>query len=242
MLSEESSIQMFSRMNSENLTSSAEPLADKPVAPTVISGRRLAPSAMSLICGLVAFSSTVDLDQIRSIQKYCTTCWSNARLDPGVWEDCTQEVCVRLWGKMRDGLINWSGLLELSDAEESPEHRELIRVVDAVRKQAQRLKRFLPLEEVAHVGTTRRSESDPAESYALTDLLRTAREKVLTPRQDRIIELWTNGLGISEISHEIGLKVAQVSDEKYKAMCKLENFLAKYRDVFGFRQAAPQLA
>lgn len=229
-------------MNCEQSTPTPEDSQVEPVAQSPVSGRRLAPAAMSLICGLVAFSSTVDVDQIRSIQKYCTTCWSNARLDPGVWEDCTQEVCVRLWGKMRDGLINWSGVLESTDSTETPEHRELIRVVDAVRKQAQRLKRYLPLEEVAHVGTTRRAESDPAETYALSDLLRTAREKVLTPRQDRIIELWANGLAISEISHEIGLKVAQVSDEKYKAMCKLEAFLGKYRDMFGFGQAMPQMA
>ena len=229
-------------MNCENLQSTPEESFVDSVAQSPVSGRRLAPAAMSLICGLVALSSTVDMDQIRSIQKYCTTCWSNARLDPGVWEDCTQEVCVRLWGKMRDGLINWSGVLESTDSEESPEHRELIRVVDAVRKQAQRLKRYLPLEEVAHVGTTRRAECDPAETYALSDLLRTAREKVLTPRQNRIIELWANGLAISEISREIGLKVAQVSDEKYKAMCKLEAFLGKYRDMFGFGQTMSQMA
>lgn len=204
-------------------------------------GRRLAPAAVSLICSLVAFSSTVDMEQIRSIQKYCTTCWSNARLDPGLWEDCTQEVCVRLWGKMKDGLINFSCLFE-NDGSESPEHRELIRVVDAVRKQAQRLKRFLPLDEATEVGATRAAEGDPAESYALTDLLRTARDKVLTPRQDRIIELWTNGLGISEIAREINLKVAQVSDEKYKAICKLENFLGKYRELFGFSSPVISIA
>jgi hypothetical protein len=33
------------------------------------SAGRMAPSAISLICGLVAFSSTVDMDQIRSIQR-----------------------------------------------------------------------------------------------------------------------------------------------------------------------------
>lgn len=181
------------------------------------------------------------MEQIRSIQKYCTTCWSNARLDPGLWEDCTQEVCVRLWGKMKDGLINWQGLLT-ADGTESPEHRELIRVVDAVRKQAQRLKRFLPLEEATDIGATRTAETDPAESFALTDLLRTARDKVLTPRQDKIIELWTNGLGMSEIAREIGLKVAQVSDEKYKAICKLENFLGKYRELFGFNSPHVALA
>lgn len=203
------------------------------------SGRRLAPSAVGLICSLVAFTSTVDMEQIRSIQKYCTTCWSNARLDPGLWEDCTQEVCVRLWGKMKDGLITWSGILDSSAGENSPEHRELKRVVDAVRKQAQRLKRYLPIEAATD---TELGATDPAESFAVADLLRTARDKVLTPRQDKIIELWTNGLGIPEIAREIGLKVAQVSDEKYKAMCKLEQFLGKYRDMFAFGQPGVALA
>lgn len=207
-------------------------------------GRRLAPSAVGLICSLVAFTSTVDMEQIRSIQKYCTTCWSNARLDPGLWEDCTQEVCVRLWGKMKDGLITWSGILDSSAGENSPEHRELKRVVDAVRKQAQRLKRYLPIEAATdtELGSTNPVESDPAESFAVADLLRTARDKVLTPRQDKIIELWANGLGIPEIAREIGLKVAQVSDEKYKAMRKLEQFLGKYRDMFAFGQPGISIA
>ena len=228
-------------MDNHSLPEVAPAPVESPRVVTPETGRRLAPAAVSLICSLVAFSSTVDMEQIRSIQKYCTTCWSNARLDPGLWEDCTQEVCVRLWGKMKDGLINWQGLLT-ADGTESPEHRERIRVVDAVRKQAQRLKRFLPLEEATDIGATRTAETDPAESFALTDLLRTARDKVLTPRQDKIIELWTNGLGMSEIAREIGLKVAQVSDEKYKAICKLENFLGKYRELFGFNSPHVALA
>ncbi len=201
--------------------------------------RRMAPSAISLICGLVAFSSTVDLDQIKSIQRYCTTCWSNARLDPSLWEDCTQEVCVRLLGKMKEGIFNWKKVLEDPD---SPERQELTRAIDAVRKQAQRLKRYLPLEYTGEVASSRRAEKDPAETYALTELLRTAREKVLTPRQDKIIELWSQGAAISEIAREIGMKVAQVSDEKYKAMAKLENFLSLYRELFGFGQTSAAIA
>lgn len=142
---------------------------------------------------------------------------------------------MRLWSRMKDGLVNWSRILE-DDAQEenSEERRELVRAIDAVRKQAQRLKRYLPLDDVWEVAASRRSETDPAESYALTDLLKTAREKVLTPRQDLIIELWSQGAAISEIAREIGLKVTQVSDEKYKAIAKLESFLSKYRELFGF--------
>lgn len=213
------------------------------VAKTSSPGRRLAPAAVNLICGLVAISSTIDLDQIRSIQRYCTTCWSNAKLDPGVWDDCTQEVCVRLLSKMREGIVNWSGLLDNEAGTDSPDRRELIRVVDTVRKKAQRLKRYLPLDEVLDSPVAAASpEVDHCDRYALADLLRSARDKVLTPRQDRIIELWSQGAGIAEIAREIGLKVPQVSDEKYKAIRKLEIALAKYRDMFGFGQSKHGLA
>lgn len=145
---------------------------------------------------------------------------------------------MRLWGRMKDGLVNWSRILDDSHDEDSAERQELIRAIDAVRKQAQRFKKYLPLDHQRELATSRKSESDPAETYALCDLLRTAREKVLTPRQDMIIELWSQGAAISEIAREIGLKVAQVSDEKYKAMAKLETFLSKYREMFGFGPAA----
>jgi RNA polymerase sigma factor (sigma-70 family) len=222
---------MFNEARSTNEESS---INDRPVE-SVRVGRRLAPAAVNLICGLVVFSTIVDFEQIRSIQRYCTTCWSNARIDPGLWEDCTQEVCVRLLEKVRDGL-NWSGLLESGEpGAESPERRELIRVVDAVRKKVQRSKRYLPLDDVVNSPSAPvATDGDHTERYALAELLRTARDKVLTPRQDKIIELWSHGAGIAEIAREIGLKVAQVSDEKYKAICKLEGFLAKYRDMFGF--------
>lgn len=233
---------LFEFMSNEARTLIDNSSLSESVADSSLMGRRLAPAAVNLICGLVVFSTIVDLDQIRSIQRYCTTCWSNARIDPGLWEDCTQEVCVRLLEKVRNGL-NWSSMLESESGVESPERRELIRVVDAVRKKAQRLKRYLPLDEVLDSpGSPAAVEADPTERYAIADLLRTAREKVLTPRQDRIIELWSHGAGIAEIAGEIGLKVPQVSDEKYKAIRKLEGFLAKYRDMFGFGPSVAGMA
>jgi DNA-binding NarL/FixJ family response regulator len=52
----------------------------------------------------------------------------------------------------------------------------------------------------------------------------------LSPRQDRIVELWTRGWSVPEIGESLGLPVARVSDEKYKALRKLENHLAGRRD------------
>ena len=53
---------------------------------------------------------------------------------------------------------------------------------------------------------------------------------MLTPRQDRIVELWTRGWTVPEIGERMNLPVARVSDEKYKALRKLEHHLADRRD------------
>ena len=49
---------------------------------------------------------------------------------------------------------------------------------------------------------------------------------MLTPRQDRIVDLWTHGWTVPEIGEALKMPVARVSDEKYKALRKLENHLA----------------
>ena len=57
--------------------------------------------------------------------------------------------------------------------------------------------------------------------------------------QDRIVELWTRGWTVPEIADSLKLPVARVSDEKYKALRKLERHLADQRDELapGFEPA-----
>src|SRR5271166_1789579 len=101
--------------------------------------RRAGPAAMALVIGLAALTAQAsESDLVRDIQRYCTVCWRNARLDPGVWDDCTQEVCCRLLGKARAGQLDLNRVL----AEDSPERRELVRAIDMVRKRVQRSRRF----------------------------------------------------------------------------------------------------
>src|SRR3954453_9469289 len=55
---------------------------------------RAGPTAMALVIGLAALTAQAsESELVRDIQRYCTVCWRNARLDPGLWDDCTQEVC-----------------------------------------------------------------------------------------------------------------------------------------------------
>ncbi len=187
----------------------------------------VSPTAIAIVMGLAALTASAsETDLVRDIQRYCAVCWRNARLDPGLWDDCTQEVCCRLLTKARSGLLDLNMVL----AEDSPERRELVRAIDTVRKRVQRSKKYQPFDERLAPGDDR--EQKARYRQELGEILEAARRAVLTPRQDRIVELWTRGWNVPEIGGELGLSVARVSDEKYKALRKLERHLADRRDEF----------
>lgn len=185
--------------------------------------RRVGPTAVALAIGLAAFTAQAsESDLVRDIQRYCTVCWRNARLDPRLWDDCTQEVCCRLLTKARSGQLDLAQVL----AEDTPERRELVRAIDMVRKRVQRAKRFKPLDGF----TTPTSDLDQRQRHQieLGEILETARRAVLSRRQDRIIELWMRGWSVPEIGAELALPLTRVSDEKYKALRKLEHHLRSH--------------
>lgn len=199
--------------------------------------RKAGPTAVALVIGLAALTAQAsETDLVRDIQRYCTVCWRNARLDPRLWDDCTQEVCCRLLTKARSGQLE----LALVLSEDTEERRELVRAIDMVRKRVQRTKRFKTLDPAvtASSGLDRR-ERDRLE---LGEILEGARRAVLTARQDRIIELWMRGWSVPEIGEEMKMAVTRVSDEKYKALRKLEQALRDRRDELEFGLPSPSAA
>jgi hypothetical protein len=218
-------------MNEKTLMDSANPPQEPPAgSESLISRTRKAgPAAVALVIGLAALTAQAsESDLVGDIQRYCTVCWRNARLDPRLWDDCTQEVCCRLLTKARDGQLDMTQVL----AEDTPERRELVRAIDMVRKRVQRTKRYQPLD----VFTTPSSDLDQRhrDRLELGEILEAARRAVLTARQDRIIELWMRGWTVPEIGAELKLAVTRVSDEKYKALRKLERQLCNRRDELEF--------
>jgi len=182
-------------------------------------------TAMALVIGLAALTAhATESELVQDIQRYCTVCWRNARLDPGLWEDCTQEVCCRLLSKAREGQLD----LNLVLADDTPERRELVRAIDMVRKRVQRTKRYQALDD----RLTPSPDLDQRERnrQELGEILEAARAAVLSDRQDQIVELWTRGWSVPEISEKLNLPAVRVSDEKYKALRKLERHLAGRRD------------
>ena len=186
---------------------------------------RAGPTAMALVIGLAALTAqATETELVRDIQRYCTVCWRNARLDPGVWDDCTQEVCCRLITKARAGQLD----LNLVLAEDTTERRELVRAIDMVRKRVQRSKRYADVD--ACLLPSPDLDGQARQRQELGEILEAARRAVLSQRQDRIVELWTGGWTVPEISQLMDLPLARVSDEKYKALRKLERHLADRRD------------
>jgi hypothetical protein len=214
-------------MNDQTPNASADAIQDTPASSeSLISrSRRAGPAAVALVIGLAALTAQAsESDLVRDIQRYCTVCWRNARLDPRLWDDCTQEVCCRLLTKAREGQLDMTLVL----AEDTPERRELVRAIDMVRKRVQRTKRYHPLDDF----NTPLTDLDQRERdrLELGEILEAARRAVLTDRQDRIIELWMRGWSVPEIGVELNLPVTRVSDEKYKALRKLERQLVHRRD------------
>ena len=152
---------------------------------------------------------------IADMSRYCATCWRNARLPIDRWSDCTQEVFRRLLERVPADA--WNQTLR-GDGEE---HREFLRAIDTVKKRTQRARKFSPsIDSVADRRDTQRRELREER-----EVVRQAAAEILSPRQQRILQLTFEGWSVQEMSEELRLPVERVSDEKYKAIRKLRTHL-----------------
>jgi RNA polymerase sigma factor (sigma-70 family) len=152
---------------------------------------------------------------IAEMSRYCATCWRNARLPMDSWTDCTQEVFRRLLERVPTEA--WSRTLR----GEGEERREFLRAIDTVKKRTQRARKFSPaVDTAADCHDLHRRELREER-----EVVRQAAEEVLTPRQQRILQLTFEGWSVQEMSDELQLPVERISDEKYKAIRKLRAHL-----------------
>lgn len=154
---------------------------------------------------------------IDELTRYCQACWRNARVPFDQWDDCTQQVLTRLLERVP--VCDWPHMLR-SDDEESPSRRELFRAIDATKKRSQRTRKLQPL-------THEIRDSRLGNSHGLQEqreAVHQASERVLSPRQQRIVELSADGWAVQEIATELNSTAERVSDEKYKAIRKLRSY------------------
>jgi RNA polymerase sigma factor (sigma-70 family) len=149
---------------------------------------------------------------VTDLSRYCTTCWRNARLPADCWTDCTQEVFVRLLERVPQG--SWDLVLKT----EGDERREFVRAIDTVKKRVQRGRTWAsgPHNEFAD-----RRDSHDRKLADDREAVRLAAAEVLTPRQQRILQLTCAGWSVQAISSELQTSPERISDEKYKAIQKL---------------------
>jgi len=152
---------------------------------------------------------------VTDISKYCQACWRNARLPADRWEDCTHEVFVRLLERL--GTEGWTSVLEA--AEETQERREFLRAIDTVRKRVQRERKLQALPADLSVPAPLSFPQEEREFLAQQAL------HLLTPRQQRVLQLVADGWKVPDIARELGTTPARISDEKYKAIRKLQHHL-----------------
>jgi RNA polymerase sigma factor (sigma-70 family) len=185
---------------------------------TKAAGRRVV--AMVLGTALSTLGSTAAApaspQTVNDLSRYCTACWRNARLPADCWPDCTQDVFTRLLERVPTA--SWGNTLKA----EGDERREFLRAIDAVKKRVQRGRKWsaYPEESVAD----RRPAADQEQADVREELDRAAAE-VLSERQRQILQLTTEGWGVQEIADRFAIGPERVSDEKYKAIRKLREYL-----------------
>jgi RNA polymerase sigma factor (sigma-70 family) len=172
-------------------------------------------AAIAASVGLAHAPGQPEARTIDQVERYCATSWRNAGIHPQDWSDCTQEAIVRLLERVPQSRLDAA----LHD-EETPERRELKR---AVWRTIQRWRRA---PRCGSIDGELVSDPDVAvESADLRDAL-DAGLRQLSPRQQLIVSWWSEGYTIHEIALELGIPAARVSDEKYKAIRKLQRWLA----------------
>jgi DNA-binding CsgD family transcriptional regulator len=160
-------------------------------------------------------ASEVSPQAMGGISRYCSACWRNARLPLDRWNDCTQEVLMRLL--QRVPTAGWDRLL----SNETEERREFLRTIDTVKKRHQRERaRSTGLSEPVadHRDRHDRSQRDEREALQL------AADRVLSARQQRIVQMICEGHAVGDIALELSISPERVSDEKYKAIQKLRAY------------------
>jgi RNA polymerase sigma factor (sigma-70 family) len=154
---------------------------------------------------------------IADINRYCTSCWRNARLPTTSWSDCTQEVFARLLQRLPDQA--WTRVLE----GEGEERREFVRAIDAVKKRTQRARKWIG----SYDGIADAKETNSRDIREQRDLVLQTAQEVLTTRQERILRMSFEGWSVNEIAKQLETSAERVSDEKYKAIRKLRAHLAE---------------
>ncbi|MFP6764713.1 MAG: sigma-70 family RNA polymerase sigma factor, partial [Planctomycetaceae bacterium] len=158
---------------------------------------------------------------LRKVQSYCLRSWLNAGIPRQDWDDCTQDVYLRLLSRLPGN--------ELSIAIDEPDsvaRRELNRAVWATSQRCRRARVHTSLTTETPSPTGPVTYPEHSESVQLIRHAIESADSNLSPIQRQIVTQWSNGEAIRTIAENLSMSPARVSDDKYKAIQKLRRRLS----------------
>jgi RNA polymerase sigma factor (sigma-70 family) len=179
-------------------------------------------AAIAASVGLAVQSAPAQAKTLDQVERYCASSWRNAGIHPQDWSDCTQEAITRLLERVPQDRLNAA----FYDGE-TPERRELKRAIWSTIQRWRRAPRMGSLESAPLA-----DDHDDARAHDARDSLDVALRSV-SPRQQRILAMWSEGYAIDEIARDLNMSAPRASDEKYKAIRKLQKALASVEEVSG---------
>ena len=170
----------------------------------------------ALIAASFAVGTPVDAESVSSIERYCTTSWRQAGIPQHDWEDCTQDTMLELLSRLPQNRLN-----SAIGQPKSTERRELMRSIWCVSQRWRRAsqRQAVSLDLLADVASRPTTVED---ALADAELIECALNQ-LSAAQRQILELWGAGNSIAEISDQLEIPAARVSDQKYKAIRSLRS-------------------
>lgn len=186
--------------------------------------RRIAATTYMALFAAAVGSSSVDAQTLNAIERYCMSSWRNAQIAEQDWQDCTQmafEILLERIPKER--------LRVAIENRESSERRELNRSVWCTSQRWRRAHQHQTLNESPVEDTRQQAAATTLEQQELAEWLQSYLEQ-LSPRQQEIVQLWSQGDTVAEISKKLAISPARVSDEKYKAIRKLRTMMPAASD------------
>lgn len=160
---------------------------------------------------VAAIASSPCLAAIQSIEKYCQKSWANAGIHQQDWGDCTNQALLELIEE-----ITTERLPLAAEDERSFERQSLKRSIWRVIQRQRRAPQFARCDEYRFP----QADGNGVDHGLWQEVLAAAKRR-LTTQQWQVLTLLHEGWKIGEIADLLGIKRSRVSDEKYRAIRKL---------------------
>ena len=210
------------------LQSTAFPIDSTPVSGAVWDQALVGSRVSELLSNTSASYDSASLQSgLSQLDRYLSRAWYRSGIDPQKHDDCTQAVYTTLLQNLGrdkfDGMLSDVGQKGIREilSRESVEGPDFFRIVDAVKKRAQRERVHQPIDrvDVAAPGVSPNDVNDHRGA------LQEAISRSLSTREAALIQATLQGRTPAEIAQNWGVAPKTVSNEKAKALQKLRDVL-----------------